>query len=261
MAHALSTEDLLTTIADDFLPADIVKASAKRDAALDALDTFEAEHAAALSDNWAALAEAEDIRAAVDAMAEGAKPADVLALPSKVDEVRAQRPKLLAISRKLAADVRAAETELKRRYDAVAGDLLPDAHKRLEDAVTAAEDAYRVFQGARDAAGMAMGQILHLRDRVNGGRSSAPFAGSVQRADGRELMATGPMESLREAHKTYADGFKPNPLVDVIGSSGVVLTLPLDQARALVNSAGNDARYVDPALVASLLAEGEPAND
>ncbi|MGW7255901.1 hypothetical protein [Streptomyces sp. NPDC054834] len=256
MPETISAVDLLVTLPDEFLPADVIKANDARDAALDALEDFEAEHADALADNWAERAEAADIQAAVAAVSAGKTHADVLKLPSKVDEVRALRPKLTAIQRKLAGDVRVAEAELVRRYNACVAGLLPGAHRRLDDAVRAAEDAYAAYLAARDAAGMAMGQITHIRDRINGGRSDAPFAGAVYRADGLDFISSDSMGQLREAAGTYSAGdFKPNPEVDIIGPSGVVLTLPLDRAEALVTSGSNDIRYVDPGAVEALLAE------
>ncbi|MFD4648479.1 hypothetical protein [Streptomyces sp. NPDC058441] len=234
-----SNVDITATIDPAHLSPELRKLIAKRDAAHEALLDFEAEHYATIADNWLAIAEAADIKAAILAVDAGEDPME---LPSEQDRVRSLRPKILALYKKHEREARSANAAVATLYRREAPAQEEKAHERMGVAVKAAEEAYSAFLTAYGIAGGTMNEIRHLRDWSTGGRSDAGLAVAAPiRADGYSTNESGTIGALREAVATYAAPFEPVKRVRVLTASGAELVLSEDQAKAIVGSNSDPA--------------------
>jgi hypothetical protein len=229
--------DITFTAPDEYLPAALIKLVSQRDSAVDALQDFEDEHESVITDDYLTRAEADDLKAATDAVAAGKDP---FKLPSRLDEVRRLRPKVIAAHRKLAADVRQAEYEVRRAYRDVAKSVEPKAMDVLRETAKAAEDAFTKYLVARGQFGASTNLVNHLRDWARGGRSSyadgeaiPSMAGDDHNPLGYAPSTAEPVAELREIVNSFERGFVPIPLVRVSTRSGGEMVLREDQAKAL----------------------------
>jgi hypothetical protein len=241
----INPAELVTPIDPASLPKAVAVALAKRDKAWDALVEWEAAHDTELSTKWLELAETADIRAAIAAVDAGK---DATELPSEVNRIRAARPKAIAVQRKLERDVRTAESALQRLYRANAGPLEAEAYERMQAAVAGAEAAWRAFGAARSAVGRAVGEVRHLRDWTQGGRSDAPSTGILIRANGLAPSSNlSPMAQIREVVESYEDRPEPVKRVRVSLAGGGEMVLPEDQAKALTGNGSEGVKILGPA--------------
>lgn len=216
----------------NLLPQRVAELVAARDAAYDALDSFEVQHESLLRDDWAVQAEAADTLAAVDAVHAGRDP---FAGPSALTKAREERPRVLAVHQMLTADLRRAETAARKAVQRVAAELEPKLRPELAAAAERAEDAYRAFLDAQGAFGGVGAQILALRAWSNSGMADWHVgSASPQRADGASLVADNPPAAIREVLTSFDAEPVRDPMVTVRRSDGEEFRMRHSQALALV---------------------------
>lgn len=224
----------------ELLPDDAAKAVAARDAAADRLSKFEDEHRDVLADNWAAIAEAKDVQAAIAATRAGK---DALSGASESTKAREARPRLIGIQRALTADLQRAQAEARKAIQRTAAELEPTLRAELEDTARAAESAYRAYLDARGAFG---GVAARLRAvRLWAIREHAAWhtgEASPARTDGRPLKATNPLREIREVVESCDMPMVgvTDPMVVVERSDGTTFHLRETQARALLSDGNSE---------------------
>ncbi|AWI29518.1 hypothetical protein [Streptomyces tirandamycinicus] len=218
----------------DALPADVADAVKARDTAYDALMDFEEEWADLLTHNWRDIAEAKDIRLAVDATRAGK---DAFKGVSAVAAARENRPRVVGIHQVLAENLRSAETAARRAFKGIAHTFEADAVTGLQNAAQAAEDAYRAYLAARDTFGGAANRVRWVRNWQSDHPSDYSEDGSTPAlANGLSSNEREPIAEIRDVLRSYDAPFIADPLVSVRTPSGQVIELRKSQAAALVGS-------------------------
>ncbi|WP_437093892.1 hypothetical protein [Streptomyces sp. enrichment culture] len=229
--------DITRTIPSAELSPALRKLITQRDKAVETLDDFEADNYEILADNWLTNAEAADVLAAVDAVANGQ---DAFALPSAVEAAQVRRPKALGVRQALAAELRQADIAVARAYRTEAASLAPKAMDELRGAVTDAQSAYAAFLAACAAVSAAGSKVRHLRDWAEGGRSDySPTVGALADADGFTVNTGNPQQDLLHVLNSFEAPTTADPMVDVRSANGAVISIPQSRALALAESANS----------------------